>query len=360
MFNSIGAIIKLSTFGESHGLALGGIIDGFPAGIIIDENTIQQVLNKRRPGQSHITTDRNEDDKVKFLSGIYEQKSTGAPIGFIIENNNQQSADYENLKNVYRPSHADYTYAQKYGIRDHRGGGRSSNRESVNWIVAGALCNLLLKQNGVEVQAYVSQIGNISADDDLWHQKKFAETEIEQSLVRCPYINESQAMITYLEKLKSEGNTTGGIINCTIKNLPTGVGNPVFQKLQAQLAHAMLSINAAKGFEYGSGFSGTKLTGKNHNDEFETVNNKVSTKTNYSGGIQGGISNGETVYFRVAFKPISSIKQQQQTVNTNKEEVSINIKGRHDPCVVPRAVPNVEALTQIIIANNLLLYTMYK
>jgi chorismate synthase len=353
MHNTIGQKITLTTFGESHGTAIGGIVDGYPSNIVIDFGYIQAQLNKRKPGQSSISTPRNEDDVVEFMSGIFEGKSTGAPIGFCIKNNNQHSTDYDALKEVFRPSHADYTYTKKYQHRDYRGGGRSSNRETANWVVAGALCQLLLKAKGIVIQAFVSQIGTVKWENTQWHTHAITETEIEHNLTRCPNNEASALMIDLINDCKANGNTVGGIINCTIKNVPVGLGNPVFMKLQAQLAHAMLSINATKGFEYGSGFNAAEMLGSSHNDGFTVTNNNVSTITNNSGGIQGGISNGETIYFRVAFKPVASIASNQTTVNTSNELVNIAIQGRHDPCVVPRAVPIVEALAAIVIANNI-------
>ncbi len=353
MYNTLGNKITLSTFGESHGVAIGGVLDGYPSNVVIDFNYVQAQLNKRKPGQSSISTPRNEEDIVEFLSGIFEGKSTGAPIGFIICNNNQHSADYDALKDVYRPSHADYTYTQKYKHRDHRGGGRSSNRESANWVVAGALCQLLLNEQGIKIQAFVSAIGTVKYENELWYNTPITEQSIEATPVRCPDSDTCAAMIKLINECKAQGNTVGGIINCTIKNVPVGLGNPVFMKLQAQLAHAMLSINATKGFEYGSGFNSAEMLGAAHNDAFTITDNKVSTATNNSGGIQGGISNGETIYFRVAFKPVASIASTQHTITTTNEQVELNINGRHDPCVVPRAVPIVEALAAIIIANNM-------
>lgn len=356
MYNTIGHKITLTTFGESHGVAIGGVIDGYPSNVEVDFNYVQAQLNKRKPGQSALSTPRKEDDVVEFLSGIFEGKTTGAPIGFIIKNTNQHSADYDALKNVYRPSHADYTYTQKYEHRDHRGGGRSSNRESANWVVAGALCQLLLRKHNILIQAFVSQIGTIKWSPNDWYNQAITTEAIEGTPVRCPDYPTSQAMINYITDCKAQGNTVGGVINCSIKNVPVGLGNPVFAKLQAQLAHAMLSINATKGFEYGSGFDGATMLGTQHNDAFELHNNKVSTVTNNSGGIQGGISNGETIYFRVAFKPVASIASTQHTLTTTNNAVELNIHGRHDPCVVPRAVPIVEAMAALVIANNLLAY----
>lgn len=353
MYNTLGNKITLSTFGESHGLAIGGVLDGYPSNVIIDLDYVQAQLNKRKPGQSSISTPRKEDDVVEFLSGIFEGKSTGAPIGFIIRNNNQNSTEYNALKNVYRPSHADYTYTQKYQHRDHRGGGRSSNRESANWVVAGALCQLLLNIHDIKIQAFVSVIGTVKYENEMWYNTCITEQSIEATPVRCPDTDTCTAMINLINECKAQGNTVGGVINCTIKNVPVGLGNPVFMKLQAQLAHAMLSINATKGFEYGSGFNSAEMLGATHNDAFTINDNKVTTTTNNSGGIQGGISNGETIYFRVAFKPVASIASTQHTITTNNEQVELNIKGRHDPCVVPRAVPIVEALAAIVIANNL-------
>lgn len=349
--NTFGKLFTLTTFGESHGEALGGIIDGCPAGLQIDLDFVQSELDRRRPGQSHITTQRKEGDKVEFLSGIFEGKSTGTPIGFIIRNENQRSNDYENNIEVYRPSHADYTYDAKYGMRDHRGGGRSSARETVSRVVAGAIAKLFLKQHGISVKAYTSQVGDIKLLKDYHHLDL---NKIESNIVRCPDELVAEAMIQKIEQVRKSGDTIGGVISCVIKGTPVGLGEPVFDKLHADLGKAMLSINAVKGFEYGSGFEGTKMLGSLHNDLFIITDDTVKTKTNHSGGIQGGISNGEDIYFRVAFKPIATILQKQNTINSKGEETKMTGKGRHDPCVLPRAVPIVEAMAAIVMVDHIL------
>lgn len=350
--NSFGNIFRLTTFGESHGVAVGGVVDGMPSGIDIDEAYIQSELNRRRPGQSSITTPRDEKDNVKLLSGIFRGKSTGTPIGFMVENTNQHSQDYDNIADVFRPSHADYTYFSKYGIRDHRGGGRSSARETISRVVGGALAKLVLQKEGISVVAYTSQVGNVTLS------KPYTEldlSKIEDNIVRCPDADTAQQMIDLITKVKAEKDSVGGVITCVIKGAPVGLGEPCFDKLQALLAHAMLSIGAVKGFEYGSGFAGTALRGSQHNDIFYMDNDRVRTLTNNSGGIQGGISNGEDIYFRVAFKPTATILMEQPTVNSLNEEVLTTVKGRHDPCVVPRAVPIVEAMAAMVMADALLL-----
>lgn len=348
--NTFGRIFQLSSFGESHGAAIGGVIDGCPAGLSIDLDMIRQDLARRKPGQSKITTDRNESEEFEILSGIYEGQTLGSPIAFIIRNKDAKSSDYLALKNVYRPSHADFTYQEKYGIRDFRGGGRSSARETAVRVFAGAIAKQLLSGSNMKIFAYVSQIGGISCN--LSHDQIKLD-RIEKSMVRCPDEESSNRMIEYLEKLKQEGDTTGGIITCVIKNVPLGLGEPVYSKLQADLAAACMSINAAHGFEYGSGFAGAAMNGSTHNDPFITdQSGKISTTSNHSGGIQGGISNGMDIYFRVAFKPVSTIKKVQKTVNTSGEEVSISPEGRHDPCVVPRAVPIVEAMAALVLADH--------
>ena len=350
--NTFGKLFTLTTFGESHGVALGGIIDGCPSGLVIDMDFIQSELDRRRPGQSHIVTQRKESDTVEFLSGIFEEKTTGTSIGFIIRNENQKSKDYEHNIDVYRPSHADYTYDAKYGRRDHRGGGRSSARETVCRVVAGAIAKLLLKQQGITITAYTSQVGEIKLlksylDLDL--------TKTDSNIVRCPDALIADTMIQKIEQVRKAGDTIGGVISCVVTGTPVGLGEPVFDKLHADIGKAMLSINAVKGFEYGSGFEGTKLNGSEHNDAFYTDAHKhVHTKTNHSGGIQGGISNGEDIYFRVAFKPVATIMQKQQTVNAKGEAVEMTGKGRHDPCVLPRAVPIVEAMTALVLADHIL------
>lgn len=343
MFN-LGNFLTLSTFGESHGIAYGGIISNFPAGLQVDLNEVQHQLDRRKPGQSAIVTQRKESDTVKFLSGIFDGKSTGTPIGFTIENENQKSKDYDHISKAYRPSHADFTYDQKFGNRDYRGGGKSSARETVNWVVAGSLAKQLLPKE-VEINAYVSSVG------EIFCEKPYQDLDfsaIDSNDVRCPDVETAEKMIARIKEIKKEGNTIGGTITCVIRNLPVGIGEPVFGKLQAELAKAMLNINACKGFEYGSGFCGAKMTGKDHNDLF---NEDFSTQTNLSGGIQGGISNGMDVYFRVAFKPVATILRPQESVDKDGNAVTLEGKGRHDPCVLPRAVPIVENLAAFVLAD---------
>ncbi len=349
--NSFGKLFTLTTFGESHGEALGGIIDGCPSGLIIDLDFIQSELDRRRPGQSQIVTQRKESDKVEFLSGIFEGKTMGTPIGFIIRNENQKSTDYEHNTDVYRPSHADYTYDAKYGMRDHRGGGRSSARETVSRVVAGAIAKLILKEHGITIQAYTSQVGDIKL---LKEYHDLDLSKIDTTIIRCPDALLAETMIHKIEQVRKSGDTIGGVISCIIKGTPVGLGEPVFDKLHAEIGKAMLSINAVKGFEYGSGFEGVKMKGSQHNDLFNIENDKVITKTNHSGGIQGGISNGQDIYFKVAFKPVATIMQKQETVNSKNENVDMTGKGRHDPCVLPRAVPIVEAMAALVIADHLL------
>jgi len=348
MSNSLGKLFKLVTFGESHGPAIGGIIDGCPAGIDLDFDKIQRELDRRKPGQSNITTQRKEADQVEFLSGIFEGKTTGTSIGFQIRNTNQKSKDYSHNTDVYRPSHADYTYDKKYGIRDHRGGGRSSARETANWIVGGAIAKQYLKN--INIVAFTSSVGELSLDRPY---QELDLSKIETNAVRCPDQEIADKMIKSIESIKKAGDTIGGTVTCVIQNVPVGLGEPVFDKLHAQLGKAMLSINAVKGFEYGSGFSGAQMKGSDHNDLF---NADGSTKTNLSGGIQGGISNGMDIYFHIAFKPVATIMQKQSTINSKGELVEIQGKGRHDPCVVPRAVPIVEALSAMVIADFYLQY----
>lgn len=356
--NTFGKIFTLTSFGESHGEALGGIIDGCPAGLVIDFDFVQSELDRRRPGQSHIVTQRKEKDQVEFLSGIFEGKAMGTPIGFIVRNENQKTADYEHNKDAYRPSHADYTYDVKYGIRDYRGGGRSSARETVSRVVAGAIAKLILKRYGITINAYTSQVGDIKL---LKSYHDLDLTKIDSNIVRCPDELLADAMIQKIEQVRKMGDTIGGIISCVINGTPAGVGEPVFDKLHADLGKAMLSINAVKGFEYGSGFEGVKMKGSEHNDAFYPSPNSSSgtrshihTKTNNSGGIQGGISNGEDIYFRVAFKPVATIMQKQNTVNSRGEAIEMLGKGRHDPCVLPRAVPIVEAMAALVLVDHLL------
>ena len=349
-FNTFGKLFRFTTWGESHGPAIGCIIDGCPPLIQIKEQDIQKELDRRKPGQSKVSSSRKEDDKVQFLSGIFEGKSTGTPIGFLIPNINSKSKDYNNIKDVFRPSHADYTYEEKYGIRDYRGGGRSSARETACRVVAGSIAKQLLNNYGIKISAYVSSIGNIFADEKNMDLNK----DYDSNIVRCPDNDASEKMINLITELKSKGNTVGGQIKCIINGVKPGLGEPVFDKLHADLGKAMLSINAVKGFEYGSGFNGSKMTGSEHNDEFTFENGNVSTKTNNSGGIQGGISNGEEIYFKVAFKPVATIMSKQNSIDKEKNNVELSVKGRHDPCVVPRAVPIVESMAAIVLADHLL------
>lgn len=350
--NTFGNIFRLTSFGESHGKAIGGVIDGFPAGISIDEDFIQHELDRRRPGQSALTTARKEADKVEFLSGIYEGVSTGCPIGFVIWNTNQHSNDYDNMKDVFRPSHADYTYTQKYGVRDHRGGGRSSARETIARVVGGALAKLALKQLGVTVTAFTSQVGIYKLDKDYTH---YDLSVAEENPVRCPDPEIAKQMGDYIYNIKGEGDTVGGVISCVVKGCPIGLGQPVFGKLHAALGNAMLSINAAKGFEYGQGFGSMNLKGSQQNDLFYNDNGHIALRTNRSGGIQGGISNGEDIYFRVAFKPVATVLMEQPTVDVNGRETVLQARGRHDACVLPRAVPIVEAMTAMTLLDYYLL-----
>jgi len=348
MANTIGKLFTFTSFGESHGKGIGGIIDGCPAGIELNEDFIQQELDRRKPGQSSIATPRKEDDKVEFISGIFEGKTTGTPIAFVIWNQNQHSKDYDHLKEVYRPSHADFTYQQKYGIRDHRGGGRSSARETAARVVAGAVAKLVLKQKGIEITAYTSQVGHIAMTQNL---ESIDLSLIESNIVRCPEPAVAEKMINYIQELKKEGDSIGGIISCVIKGVPVGLGEPIFDKLQARLAAAMLSINASHGFDYGRGFEGVSLRGSEMNDSFVKADQKISTKTNNSGGIQGGISNGQDIYFRVLFKPVATISKKQDTLDIHANEIQLEARGRHDPCVLPRAVPIVEAMAAITLLD---------
>ena len=355
--NTFGHIFRLTTFGESHGEAVGGVIDGMPAGIDIDMDFIQQELNRRRPGQSSITTSRQEADQIELLSGVFEGKSTGCPIGFIVRNTNQHSQDYENMRCLFRPSHADYTYFQKYGIRDHRGGGRSSARITISRCVGGALAKLVLKQLGISVQAYTSQVGPIALERDY---KLYDLSQTETNAVRCPDAEKAAQMEALISDIKAEGDTIGGIITCVIKGCPAGLGEPEFDKLHAALGAAMLSINAVKGFEYGEGFEGVTAKGSEQNDVFCTTDGQITTATNHSGGIQGGISNGQDIYFRVAFKPVATILKEQTTVDTAGNPTRFTAKGRHDPCVLPRAVPVVEAMAAMTILDSYLQDKMLK
>lgn len=348
--NSLGTLFKLTTFGESHGEAIGGIIDGCPAGLQLDLDAIQKELDRRKPGQSDLTTQRKESDTVRWLSGIFEGKTTGTPIAFIIPNADQRSKDYGNLKDVYRPSHADYVYEAKYGIRDHRGGGRSSARETACRVAAGAIAKQFLLAEGIEVKSYVSAIGQVEVD------KPHTELDLTavENEVRCPDPASAKAMRTAIETARDDGDTLGGIVTGVALGVPAGLGDPVFDKLHADLGKAMLSINAVKGFDIGSGFAAAKMKGSNHNDGFEIVDGKPHTRTNHSGGVQGGISNGMDIVFRVAFKPVASIGKKQKTISRDGEETELEIKGRHDPCVVPRAVPIVEAMTALVLTDHLL------
>lgn len=341
--NSFGKLFTLSTFGESHGPALGGVIDGCPAGVPIDIDVIQKDLDRRKPGQSAIVTQRKEPDTVEIYSGVFEGKSTGTPIGFVIQNTNQKSKDYSHIKDSYRPSHADYVYDHKYGFRDYRGGGRSSARETAARVVAGSIAKQLIAP--IKIQAFVSSVGSLSLPNpELISDFSF----IEQNPVRCPDAAMAAQMETYIKQVRKDGDTVGGVVTCVAKNVPVGLGEPVFDKLHAVLGQAMLSINAVKGFEYGSGFAGAMLRGSAHNDLY---NEDGSTKTNNSGGVQGGISNGMDIYFNVAFKPVATIMQSQETIDNKGETVTMEGKGRHDPCVVPRAVPIVEAMTALVLAD---------
>ena len=355
MRNTFGHIFTLTTFGESHGEAVGGVIDGMPAGIDIDMEFIQSELNRRRPGQSAITTSRQEADRVELLSGVFEGKSTGCPIGFIVRNTNQHSNDYENMRNLFRPSHADYTYFEKYGIRDHRGGGRSSARITISRCVGGALAKLVLRQKGISIQAYTSQVGDIALDKDY---NRYDLSLTETNAVRCPDQQKAAEMEALIAKVKAEGDTIGGIITCVIKGCPTGLGEPEFDKLHASLGQAMLSINAVKGFEYGDGFNSATMRGSQVNDVFVPSTGDqqpITTTTNHSGGIQGGISNGQDIYFRVAFKPVATILTEQQTVDKEGNATTFTAHGRHDPCVLPRAVPVVESMAAMTILDYILL-----
>ncbi|MCF6182313.1 chorismate synthase [Lutibacter sp.] len=347
MANSFGKIFTLTTFGESHGEAIGGVIDGCPAGIKLDFKAIQNEMNRRKPGQSKIVTQRKEPDEVQFLSGIFEGKTTGTSIGFIIKNTHQRSNDYAHIKDAYRPSHADYTYDKKYGNRDYRGGGRTSARETANWVVGGAVAKQVIPS--IKINAFTSSVGTV------FMEKPYQDVDfdkIESNIVRCPDEVTAEKMIAKINEIKKQGDTIGGTVTCVIQNVPVGLGEPIFDKLHAQLGKAMLSINAVKGFEYGSGFCGAKMKGSEHNDIFNTDG---TTKSNLSGGIQGGISNGMDIYFRVAFKPVATIMQKQQTINKAGDIIEMQGKGRHDPCVVPRAVPIVEAMAAMVLADFMLL-----
>lgn len=347
MSNSFGKIYRITTFGESHGEAIGGVIDGCPAGVSIDLEAVQDEMNRRKPGQSKIVTQRKEPDEVRFLSGIFEGKTTGASIGFIIKNANQRSKDYSHIKDSYRPSHADYTYDQKYGNRDYRGGGRTSARETANWVVGGAIAKQVIPD--IKINAFTSSVG------EIFLEKPYQELDLgatESNMVRCPDAETADIMIQRIDEIRKQGDTIGGTITCVIQNVPVGLGEPIFDKLHAELGKAMLSINAVKGFEYGSGFCGAKMKGSEHNDIF---NSDGSTQSNLSGGIQGGISNGMDIYFRVAFKPVATIMKEQNTIDKDGNQVKMKGKGRHDPCVVPRAVPIVEALAAMVLTDFMIL-----
>ena len=361
MRNTFGTLFTLTTFGESHGLAVGGVIDGMPPGIEIDMDFIQHELDRRRPGQSHITTSRQEADRVELLSGVFEGHSTGAPIGFIVHNENQHSKDYDNLRTLFRPSHADYTYYNKYGVRDHRGGGRTSARITISRCVGGALAKLVLRQLDISIQAYTSQVGPIALDRDYQH---YDLSLTEQNAVRCPDPEKARQMEELIAQVKAEGETIGGIITCVVKGCPVGLGEPEFDKLHARLGAAMLSINAVKGFEYGEGFLGVASRGSEQNDIFVAPEpssaendspSPLSTLTNHSGGIQGGVSNGQDIYFRVAFKPVATLLRPQETVDTEGHALTYTAQGRHDPCVLPRAVPVVEAMAAMVLVDSFLL-----
>lgn len=350
--NSIGQLLRLTTFGESHGAAIGGVVDGYPAGVVIDESFIRSEMLRRRPGQSAITTQRNEQDEVQFLSGIFEGRSTGTPIAFIIANSNNRSGDYDNLRETFRPSHADYVYDCKYGVRDHRGGGRSSARETAVRVCAGALAKLALRQLGISVQAYTSQVGDIILEGGYTdYDLSLCETNV----VRCPHPGKAAEMEQLILDVKRDGDTVGGVVTCVVKGAPAGLGEPLYDKLTSSLAHAMLSINAAKGFEYGTGFASATARGSQQNDIFYNNNGCIATRTNNSGGIQGGISNGNDIYFRVAFKPVATLLKEQNTVTRAGEDTTLLARGRHDPCVVPRAVPVVEAMAALVILDHYML-----
>ncbi len=349
--NTFGNIFRVTTFGESHGKALGGVIDGCPPGIEIAEAAIQKELDRRRPGQNRYTTSRDEKDRVQLLSGVFEGKSTGTPIGFLVENQDQQSKDYNHLKDSYRPSHADYTYEKKYGIRDHRGGGRASARETISRVVGGAIAKTILKRQGIQIRAWVSAMGSVEI---LKRPEEIDLTQTEKSLIRCPDPETEKKMRNLIEQTARQGDTLGGVVSCLATGIPPGLGEPVFDKLHAELGKAMLSINAVKGFEYGSGFAGTRLYGSEHNDRFTEKDNIITTETNHSGGIQGGISNGQDIFMRVAFKPIATVMKTQQTMNRKGEKVKLEGKGRHDVTVLPRAVPIVEAMTALTLVDHFL------
>lgn len=355
--NTFGQLFRLTTFGESHGPGIGGVIDGMPSGLLVDTDFLQSELNRRRPGQSALTTARKESDRVELLSGVFEGRTTGCPIGFLVRNENQHSADYDNLRDVFRPSHADFTYQTKYGWRDHTGGGRTSARETVARVVGGAFAKMFLKQYGIRITAYTSQVGSIALSN-AWDSYDFSL--IEQNPVRCPDPVKAEDMAALIAQVKAEGDTIGGVITCVIEGCPVGLGEPVFGKLHAALGAAMLSINAVKGFEYGEGFAGVESRGSEQNDIFVPSPHGITTLTNHSGGVQGGLSNGQPIYFRVAFKPVATLLREQQTVTASGEPTVLKARGRHDPCVLPRAVPIVEAMSAMVIADNLMLYNTHK
>ncbi len=357
MGNTFGNLFKITTFGESHGLGLGVIVDGCPAGLAIDEEFIQKEMQRRKPGQSKITTQRKEEYEIQILSGVFEGQTTGTPIGMIILNSDQKSKDYSHIADKFRPSHADYTYFEKYGVRDYRGGGRSSARETASRVAGGAIAKLLLKHYGITAKAYVSQVGDMKLEKDF---KVLDLDSREDNIIRCPDSETAERMIDFIDKVRKDRDTVGGVVTCVLEGVPPGLGEPVFDRLHAELGKAMLSINAVKGFEYGSGFEGVKMRGSEHNDAFYKEGDRVRTRTNHSGGIQGGISNGEIIYFNVAFKPVATIMQDQDSVNEAGEAVTVSGKGRHDPCVVPRAVPIVEAMAALVIADYLLLSRINK
>lgn len=348
--NSFGKNFRITTFGESHGPLIGVVIDGCPAGIELDLQAIQTDLDRRKPGQSSIVTQRKEDEDFEIVSGFFEGKTTGTPLTFLIHNQNQKSRDYNHIKDKFRPSHADFTYHKKYGHRDYRGGGRSSARETATRVIAGAVAKQILNANGITIQAYVSQVGELKLSQSY---KELDLNKTEQNIIRCPDQELAVEMIEYIKNIRKQGDTIGGVVSCVIQGAPAGLGNPVFDKLHADLGKAMLSINAVKGFEYGQGFQAPSMKGSEHNDEFVEKDGKVVTTTNHSGGIQGGISNGMDIYFNVAFKPVATIMRDQQSVNEAGEEVTVSGKGRHDPCVVPRAVPIVEAMTALVLVDHL-------
>lgn len=348
--NSYGRHFRITTFGESHGPAIGVIIDGCPAGIEFEEQLIRTELERRKPGQSRITTQRQEDENFRVLSGVFEGRTTGTPIAIVIENQDQRSKDYAHIQDSFRPSHADYTYETKYGVRDYRGGGRSSARETAARVAAGAVARMLLNRHGITVQAFVSRVGDIQTP----HYTTLDLSRTEENIVRCPDAETAEKMIAHIDQVRLDRDTIGGVVTGVIRNLPAGLGEPVFDKFHAELGKAMLGINAVKGFEYGSGFEGTRLKGSLHNDEFYKEGARIRTRTNHSGGVQGGITNGEEVYFNVAFKPVATIMQDQASVDRAGNEVTVSGKGRHDPCVVPRAIPIVEAMAALVAADFLL------